>query len=160
MRRPRASEDDARERFFAFLARWFADLFAMSGVTDAVPLSSTVRWRDDETGLDLRVESAGRGRVVIGTIPALDIARDHGTAMEEYIRELATADRPLRPGRPPGLTTIENDEQLRKPIREMRRDRRKVTQASVAAYSGFTVPEIRGYLSVTHRRWVDFLHNF
>jgi hypothetical protein len=63
-------------------------------------------------------------------------------------------------GRPPGLTTIAEDDELRKPIGEMRRDRRRTTLRNVAAYSGFTVSEIRGYLRVTDRTWAEFLSSF
>jgi len=63
-------------------------------------------------------------------------------------------------GRPSGLTTITDDDQLREPIREMRRDRRRITQRTVATWSLFTVAEIRGYLRATHRTWADFLRSF
>jgi hypothetical protein len=64
-------------------------------------------------------------------------------------------------GRPPGLTSIEDDEQLCTTIREMRRDKvKRFYQTTVAARSGFTVAEIRGYLKVTNRTWAEFLRSF
>jgi hypothetical protein len=67
---------------------------------------------------------------------------------------------PEHGGRPPGVTAIVDDEQLRAPISEMRRDRRRITQATVAAYSGFTLWEIRGYMKITNRKWSEFLLSF
>jgi hypothetical protein len=72
----------------------------------------------------------------------------------------AEARKVERGGRPPAITSIADDEQLRAPIREMRRDRVRITQPTVAARSGFTIAEIRGYLRVTRRTWTDFLHSF
>ena len=63
-------------------------------------------------------------------------------------------------GRPPGLTTITDDEQLRAPICEMRRDRVRTLQRSVAPRAGFTIWEICGYLKATHRTWAEFLRTF
>jgi hypothetical protein len=63
-------------------------------------------------------------------------------------------------GRPPGTTTIVDDEQLREPIREMRRDRIRVTQEAAAARAGLSRGEIRGYLKATNRSWRDFLASF
>ena len=69
-------------------------------------------------------------------------------------------DRPLRPGRRRGSTTIQEDEQLRAPVREMRRAGRKVTLDTLAASSGFTRSEIRGYLKGTDRGFGEFLRSF
>lgn len=63
-------------------------------------------------------------------------------------------------GRPPELTTITDDEQLRVHVRAMRRDRVRITRESLAARSGFTVAEVRGYLRVTGRSWAEFLSSF
>ena len=63
-------------------------------------------------------------------------------------------------GRRPGLTTITRDEQLRAPIREMRRGYVRVTIPATAARSAFTIAEIRGYLRVTKRTWSEFLLSF
>ncbi len=67
-----------------------------------------------------------------------------------------------RSGRPPGLTTIEDDETIKAPVRAMRRDgRRRITQSAVVAYAGtFTISELRGYLHVTGRIWREFLRSF
>lgn len=63
-------------------------------------------------------------------------------------------------GRPAGLTTVTNDEQLRQPIREMRRDHVRITTPAIAARSGFTLAEVRGYLKVTNRTLAEFLRSF
>ena len=62
-----------------------------------------------------------------------------------------------RTGRPPGQTTIQNDEQLRPSIAALRHDSRVVTVGHVAAHAGFTVAEVRGYLRVTGRTWREFI---
>jgi len=58
------------------------------------------------------------------------------------------------------LTTIAEDEQLQSVVRQMRRDKVRITQVTVSARSGFTVAEIRGYMRVTHRTWSEFLLSF
>jgi hypothetical protein len=61
-------------------------------------------------------------------------------------------------GRPPGLTTITNDDEILTPLRAMRADGRRITQPTLAAFSGrFTVDELRGYLRVNGKRWRDIL---
>lgn len=72
------------------------------------------------------------------------------------------AGRP-RPGRPPGLTVIENDEQLWQAMRATRTADRKLTMENVAAVGGtFTYANLRSYLRVTGRSWAavraEFLH--
>ena len=78
--------------------------------------------------------------------------------LRDALNRLWSASPPI--GRPPAITSIIEDEQLREPIREMRRGRVKTTQQNVAARSGFTLAEIRGYLRVTRRSWTDFLRSF
>jgi hypothetical protein len=48
-------------------------------------------------------------------------------------------------GRPPRSTTIEDPDQLREPIREMRRLPMRITQSSVERYSGITRAMIRAF---------------
>ena len=60
-------------------------------------------------------------------------------------------------GRRPGVTNITHDEQLAAPVREMRRDRARITQPTLAARAGCTVADIRGYLKVTGRTFAEFL---
>jgi hypothetical protein len=62
-----------------------------------------------------------------------------------------------RGGRPPGITSIENDEQLAKPVREMLADKRRVSYRTLAGWSGMSESTIRGYLRVTHRTLREFL---
>jgi hypothetical protein len=63
-------------------------------------------------------------------------------------------------GRRPAVTTIVDDEQLRVVIREMRRNRDRITQETVATRAGFTVWEVRGYLRIKHQTWAEFLRSF
>jgi hypothetical protein len=73
---------------------------------------------------------------------------------------IGPAEEVVTRGRPPGLTTIENDEQIWAPIREMKKQGRRITQRSLAAFSSsFTVDELQGYLKVTNRSWKEFLGN-
>lgn len=69
--------------------------------------------------------------------------------------------RPGPGGRPPALTTITDDEEIRAPVREMREKKRRITMGTVVAWAGtFTMAELRGYLRVTGRTWSEFLHSF
>jgi hypothetical protein len=66
-------------------------------------------------------------------------------------------------GRRPGLTTIEDDEEILGPMREMRAAKQKrITQEKLVAWAGtFTISELRGYLKVTGKDWRrDFLDTF
>jgi hypothetical protein len=101
-----------------------------------------------------------QGSLEIGRTSVERFDDSHDDIERGYAAALAESLRPLGTGRPPGLTTIQDDEQLREPIREMRRDRIRPTQPTVAARSGFTVAEIRGYLTVTGRSWAEFLSSF
>jgi hypothetical protein len=63
-------------------------------------------------------------------------------------------------GRLPGLTTITNDDEITKPVQKMRAAGLRITQATLAAFSGqFTVDELRGYLRINGKRWRDILHS-
>ncbi|CAN5234065.1 hypothetical protein BH24CHL7_BH24CHL7_14640 [soil metagenome] len=64
-------------------------------------------------------------------------------------------------GRPAGMTTIVDDEDLKAPVREMRRDHvRRITVPALASRAGFTVADVRGYLKVTGRTLAEFLDTF
>jgi hypothetical protein len=105
--------------------------------------------------------SESRGRVVLGTVTALEVARDLGDAAVGYVRELEAAERPLKLGRPAGLTTIESDDELWAAMDAARRAERPLRMRNVAAISGtFSYSALRGYLAVTHRTWADILDTF
>jgi hypothetical protein len=111
-------------------------------------------WTTARTDSGIRLEHAPSGVVV--TVPFM--LGGFGPAITA-LRTLPNLTA-LPTGRRRGLTTIAEDEQLRAPIREMRRDGVRVTRPAVAARAGFTVAEIRGYLSVTGRSWAQFLASF
>ncbi len=61
-------------------------------------------------------------------------------------------------GRPPGLTDIENDEQIRSVVRELRANHTRVTQQNVVAWAGtFTLSALRNYLRVHGRKWAEII---
>ena len=127
--------------------------------TGSAPTLELVAVTDKDTGATFRYE-AGRGTVTLDTT-----FEDSTAAVEASGRIWRDSNTILdwnrsRIGRPPGLTTIVNDEQLKVPILEMRHDRRRITQETLAWAGTFTLSELRGYLRVTHRRWRDFLDSF
>jgi hypothetical protein len=64
-------------------------------------------------------------------------------------------------GRPAGLINIVDAEPLRKAVREMRIDRvKRITKKTVAARSGLTESDIRGFLKATRQTWSEFLASF
>lgn len=64
-------------------------------------------------------------------------------------------------GRPPGITTIESDEEIWQAIRDTRRAGRRFTERNVAAVGGtFTYANLRSYLNVTGRSWRELLDTF
>jgi hypothetical protein len=80
--------------------------------------------------------------------------RDSSAGRSRVLR----ATRPYKFGRTPGLTTIANDDEILAPLREMRADGRRVTQATLIGWTcTFTLAELRGYLRVTGQSWRDFL---
>jgi hypothetical protein len=102
---------------------------------------------------------AGDGREIVAKfgmdVDAPQIDADARADLRDAVVRLWRARLPV--GRPPGLTTIPDDESLREPIREMQADKRRITIPKLAAWSGFTEAEIRGYLRVTGRELADFL---
>lgn len=73
---------------------------------------------------------------------------------------LAEARRRLRGragGRPPGQTTIIDDDQLRPALEAMDRERVRPTRETLAARAGFTHDELRGWLRATGRTFADLL---
>jgi hypothetical protein len=74
---------------------------------------------------------------------------------------LTAANRPRSPlGRPRGSTTIQSDAQLRELVQAMRRDHVRITRKVLAARSGFTEADLRGYLKATNRTFREFLATF
>ena len=64
-----------------------------------------------------------------------------------------------RHGRPPGLTDIEDDEQILEVVRLLRRQGIRPTQKSVAAASGtFTLSALRNYVRLSGRKWSDIVN--
>jgi hypothetical protein len=117
----------------------------------------TVTVTDQDTGAALTVAMAG-GPVTASLPPDLaprDLARLWRDG--RYLAGWAGAQR----GRPPGITTIQDDDEIRVVIAGMRTARRRVTMPAVAATSGtFTLAELRGYLRVTGRTWTEFLGTY
>jgi hypothetical protein len=147
-----ASAGEVQRRFIAYLGEQFAKLLAESDVTDFLPLSGSTRLLADR--VELRVVSATRGLVVIGTIPDIDIARRFGDIALGYVQELAGSV-PLQRGRPPGITDITDDQRLCETIAGMHRDGARVTRETVAARAGYTDSAVKGYLKVTNRTFAE-----
>jgi len=91
-----ASEHELNLRFFDYIAQRLEELLAASGITDYRPGASM---RVVDEGIELRVESASRGRVTVGTIPHLEVARKFGQVAEAYVRELAARGDSWAPAR-------------------------------------------------------------
>jgi hypothetical protein len=89
-----------------------------------------------------------------------------GDADPKYVNRLWRDARHLaglaqRIGRPPGSTIITSDEQIRAVVLQMRRDRRKVTEDTVATFAGtFSKANLRHYLTATGRTWRELLRTF
>lgn len=103
------------------------------------------------------------GRTLVADLPGADDDRSAPLVELDASRELVDLlDRAWREmsrmGRPPGLTTIIKDDQIREVVAAMRRDGVRVTQPAVATRGGWTIDELRGYLRVNRKRWQDFLH--
>lgn len=90
-----------------------------------------------------------------GDAPVDELPRVEGDF--DPVRYLDTRVPAERGGRPPGITSIENDEQLAKPVREMLADKRRISYRTLAGCSGMSESTIRGYLRVTHRTLREFL---
>lgn len=95
-----------------------------------------------------------------------EVAKGSGAAhgAEPTVTIRANRWKEIRPrlplGRPPGITDIIDPEPLRSAIREMRRNRVRITQGTVSGRSGFSVAAIRGYLKRTYQTWAEFLRTF
>lgn len=121
---------------------------------------AALRWTEGEGSPDLTLGWPGKpnhGRPTYAMVSdALLLASDRRA--QRAVRAFWDTLPPL--GRTPGSTTIQDDEQLRGPVREMRRDRIRVTRPALAARSGFTEAEIRGYLDSTGRSFTEFIASF
>lgn len=105
------------------------------------------------------------GRELVAELPGSDSDRDAplvaSDAPVDLVELLNRAWRARqRPGRPKGYTTIEDAEQLRAPIREMRRVPMRTSQRNVEKRSGITRAMIRGFLARTGQTWEEFLASF
>lgn len=100
---------------------------------------------------------------LVADIPGLDSGWDAPLVASDAspeLRDLLNAAWKRGPtiGRPPGLTTITNDDQIHDVIRAMRRDHVRPTQPAVAARGGWGIASLRGYLRVHKKDWRrDFL---
>jgi len=95
----------------------------------------------------------------VGVSDAILLARDSTArwAVQALFDTLTTM------GRPPGLTVIENDEQVYKAMRATKAAGRKLTMHNVAAIGGtFSYDNLRRFLGHQGRSWArfrdDFLH--
>jgi hypothetical protein len=142
-----------RERFEAWAADRFARLAAEGGIDPGEVIGIRVRPVD---GMHEIIVDTTSGAVVLGQVPILELAIANGALADEYLQELSGRVA-LRRGRPPGQTSIKDDEVLRGALAEMDRDERDVRRDTLAAAAGYTVDELRGYLKVTNRSFDELL---
>jgi len=153
----RGGEHGEPTTFQVALPARFRDRYLASGRHKVKPdhsepptiLALTVTDRD--TGVRVRMRG---NRVTLGPPPS---------ATPEYVAGLWRDARVIfgiahrQRGRGPGA--IRDDDQITRVVAEMRkRDMRKITAPTIAAYSGeFTVDNLRYYLRIRGRRLRDFL---
>lgn len=130
---------------------------------ERVPLGAGMMTRF--AGYRMSIET-GDGRLLVAEVPGSDSPHTAplvpSDADTELVGLLNRAWRARHLGRPRGSTSIDDvgAEKLREAVREMRREKRRTTMATVAARSGYSIAEIRGYLHRTLQTWTEFLARF
>jgi len=119
-----------------------------------------VAWREDSTDPpsdDVPDPPGIESLNAVGVSDAVLLARDNTAqwAVQALFDTLTTM------GRPPGLTVIENNEQVYEAMQATKAKGRKLTMHNVAAIGGtFTYDNLRSYLHLTGRNWVRFRDDF
>ena len=151
----RGEDDGESHPFTAVPPRGF-DGYLVTGrlrASHAVPPDlELVTITDKDTGASVTVQGESVTLVAAG-----DSTAEYRDRLWRDALHLAAVARRL--GRPPRTGAIENDEQILRVVRQMRKDPRrpKVTAESVAATSAAFSPEnLRYYLRSTGRKWRDF----
>jgi hypothetical protein len=137
----------------AYLWRRFAELFASSGIADAVQASASVRRADDGT-LTLFVRSRSRGTVAIGTIGAVERVVGTASVDDALLVAYLKHERDARAAmfEPMRALAEELDEKRQAPLDAIRAKKRAQMAKAVELHAaGRSVPFIARTLGVWPR---------
>jgi hypothetical protein len=134
----------------------YADRYRVTGTLRVVPGPASAPDLEVITIVDIETRSEVTVRGEQMTLTTSDVPPEYVARLWRDARHLAGVAR--RRGRPPGLTDVRDDEQLRTIGRELRAQDRRPTLQAVAAYSGtFTYSALRNYLRINGRKLSEII---